>query len=307
LKTSDYLNKHLVIITGPTAVGKTAAGIALARHYKTEIISADSRQIYREMSIGTAVPMQEELKTIKHHFIQTKSIFDYYNASMFEYEVLDLLRELFLKYDIVFMVGGSTLYIDAVCHGIDELPAIDHDIRNEVTQRYKTEGIGYLQETLKSLDPKYYALVDLKNPSRLMKAVEISIMTGRPYSSFLTAQRKSRPFNIIKTGINCEREILYNQINQRVDSMFSKGLESEALNLAYARENNAMKTVGYREIFDYFDGKLSLIEAIEQIKINTRRYAKRQITWFQRDKEMFWFQPGQMEEMIRYIDQKIMG
>ncbi len=297
--------KYLVILTGPTAIGKTAVGIELANYFKTEIISADSRQMYKEMSIGTAVPSVDELKAAKHHLVQTKSVFDYYNASMFEFEVLDILQPLFAKYDIVLMVGGSTLYIDAVCYGIDDLPTVDPNVRNEVIARYQTEGIEYLRRELKLLDPAYYETVDLKNPSRLMKAIEISVMTGKPYSSFLTAQRKERDFSIIKVGLNCDREILYNRINQRVDAMIASGLEQEVRALAYARETTALKTVGYREIFDYFDGKLTLDEAIAQIKMNTRRYAKRQITWFQRDKEMPWFQPNQLSDVIEYISSRI--
>lgn len=293
--------KHLVIVTGPTAIGKTAVGIELAKYFKTEIISADSRQMYKEMSIGTAVPSVDELKAVKHHLIQTKSVFDYYNASLFEFEVLDLLNKLFEKNDIVLMVGGSTLYIDAVCYGIDDLPTVDPHVRNEIIARYQTEGIEYLRRELKLLDPDYYETVDLKNPSRLMKAIEISVMTGKPYSSFLTAQRKERDFNIIKIGLNCDRELLYNRINQRVDAMIAAGLEQEVLDLTYARETTALKTVGYREVFDYFDGKITRDEAIAQIKMNTRRYAKRQITWFQRDKEMPWFQLNQVSDVIEYI------
>jgi tRNA dimethylallyltransferase len=261
--------------------------------------------MYKEMSIGTAVPSADELNAAKHHLIQTKSVFDYYNASMFEFEVLDILRELFVKYDIVLMVGGSTLYIDAVCYGIDDLPTVDPNVRNEVIARYQTEGIEYLRRELKLLDTAYYETVDLKNPSRLMKAIEISVMTGKPYSSFLTAQRKERDFSIIKVGLNCDREILYNRINQRVDAMIASGLEQEVRALAYARETTALKTVGYREIFDYLDGKLTLAEAIAQIKMNTRRYAKRQITWFQRNKEMPWFQPNQVSDVIEYISSRI--
>jgi tRNA dimethylallyltransferase len=301
----DKSQKYLVIVTGPTAIGKTAVGIDLAKHFGTEIISADSRQMYKEMRIGTAVPSDEELKATKHHFVQTKSIFDYYNASMFEFEVLDLLSTLFEKCNMVVMVGGSTLYIDAVCYGIDDLPTVDPVVRNEVIARYHTEGIEYLQNELKLHDPAYFEKVDLNNPNRLMKAIEISIMTGKPYSSFLTAQRKQRDFNIIKVGLNCEREQLFNRINQRVDIMMAYGLEQEARSLVYARETNALKTVGYREIFEYMDGKLTLNEAVAQIKQNTRRYAKRQITWFQRDKEMPWFQPNEVADVIQYIEQRI--
>jgi tRNA dimethylallyltransferase len=294
--------KKLIIVTGPTAIGKTAAGIVLAQHFGCEIISADSRQLYKEMNIGTAVPSAEELAAVKHYFIQTKSVFDYYNASMFEFEVLDLLNDLFKNTDTVLMVGGSTLYVDAVCYGIDDLPTVDLEIRKQVTERYQLEGIEYLRHQLKIMDPLHYEKVDLKNPNRMMKAIEISIMTGKPYSSFLTSNQKKRDFKIVKLGLNCEREILFSRINNRVDKMIEAGLMEEVKNLEYARETNALKTVGYREIFDYFDQKTTLDEAIESIKVNTRRYAKRQITWFSRDKEMLWFQPDETQKMIDYIE-----
>jgi tRNA dimethylallyltransferase len=299
-------DKNLVIVVGPTAIGKTSLGIELAKHFETEIISADSRQMFREMSIGTAVPSINELASVKHHFVQNKSVSDYYNASMFELEVMDLLAELFKKYHTVFMVGGSTLYIDAVCYGIDDLPAIDHEVRQNITEKYKAEGIEYLRRELKMLDPEHYKKVDLRNPYRMMKAIEISVMTGKPYTSFLTACKKERDFNMVKIGLNCEREILFQRINNRVDEMIAKGLIDEVKGLDYARNANALKTVGYREIFDYLDGKLTIGEAIEQIKVNTRRYAKRQITWFSRDKEMPWFHPESVDEITRYIQSKLM-
>jgi tRNA dimethylallyltransferase len=298
-------NKNLVIIVGPTAVGKTALGINLAQYFNTEIISADSRQMYREMSVGTAVPSTEELNAAKHHFIHQISVFDYYNASMFEFAVMDLLEELFKEQNIVLMVGGSTLYIDAVCYGIDDLPTIDQEVRQMVTDKYKEGGIEYLRRELKILDPEHYKKVDLRNPNRMMKAIEISVMTGKPYTSFLTSQKKNREFNIIKLGLNFERELLFQRINQRVDEMIAAGLVEEVRELAYARETNALKTVGYREIFDFIDGKVSLEEAVEQIKVNTRRYAKRQITWFSRDKEMPWFKPGQIDEIIQYVQSRM--
>lgn len=258
--------------------------------------------MFREMVIGTAVPGVNELAEVKHHFIQNKSIFDYYNASMFEFEVLNLLTDLYKEKNSVIMVGGSTLYIDAVCYGIDDLPAIDPKIREQVTLSYKQNGIEYLRRQLKLLDPGHYEIVDLKNPNRIMKAIEISLMTGKPYSTFLTKTKKKRDFRIIKIGLNCKRDVLFNRINKRVDAMISSGLVDEVKNLASARETNALKTVGYREIFEYLDGKFTLEEAIEQIKTNTRRYAKRQITWFSRDKEMPWFEPEEKEKIIRYIE-----
>jgi tRNA dimethylallyltransferase len=298
-------NKYLVLIVGPTAVGKTALGVSLAKHFKAEVISADSRQMFREMSIGTAVPTYNELCGIKHYFIQNKSVCEYYNASMFEVDVLELLDTIYKKANSVLMVGGSTLYIDAVCYGIDDLPTIDPKVREQVTSYYKLNGIEYLRRQLKLLDPKHYEVVDLKNPNRMMKAIEISLMTGKPYSTFLTATKKERNFKIIKIGLNCERSILFNRINSRVDFMISKGLVDEVKSLEFARETNALRTVGYREIFDYLDGKITLEEAIEQIKVNTRRYAKRQITWFSRDKNMPWFEPNQITDIIRYIEREM--
>jgi tRNA dimethylallyltransferase len=293
--------KHLIALVGPTAVGKTALGIELSRYFKTEIISADSRQIFRELHIGTASPSAEELNLAKHHFIKNKSVGDYYNASMFESEVLDLLENLFKQYNIVLLVGGSTLYIDALCRGIDDLPAVDLKLREQITEQYKAEGIEFLRNQLKLLDPEHYNRVDLRNPNRMMKAIEVSLMTGKPYSTFLTSPQKERDFNIVKLGINRERQELFDRINKRVDQMIADGLVEEVKSLEPYRHTNALKTVGYREIFDYLDGKISLEQAVDQIKTNTRRYAKRQITWFSREKELRWFHPDQRDEIIDYI------
>jgi len=297
--------KHLVVLVGPTAVGKTALGIELARHFRTEIISADSRQMYRELHIGTASPTDEELKQAKHHFIKNKSVTDYYNASMFEVEVLELLETLFKSLDVVLMVGGSTLYIDSLINGIDDLPTVDNKLREQLIEQYKAEGIEFLRNQLKLLDPEHYRKVDLKNPNRMMKAIEVSLMTGQPYSSLLTSTQKERDFNIIKIGINRERPELFDRINQRVDQMISEGLMDEVKGLEHFRNTNALKTVGYREIFDYLDGKASLELAIEQIKTNTRRYAKRQITWFARDKEMPWFHPNDLDSILSHIKSRL--
>jgi len=297
--------KHLVVLVGPTAVGKTALGIELARHFRTEIISADSRQMYRELHIGTASPTDEELKQAKHHFIKNKSVTDYYNASMFEVEVLELLETLFKSLDVVLMVGGSTLYIDSLINGIDDLPTVDNKLREQLIEQYKAEGIEFLRNQLKLLDPEHYRKVDLKNPNRMMKAIEVSLMTGQPYSSLLTSTQKERDFNIIKIGINRERPELFDRINQRVDQMISEGLVDEVKGLEQFRNTNALKTVGYREIFDYLDGKVSLELAIEQIKTNTRRYAKRQITWFARDKEMPWFHPNDLDAILSHIKSRL--
>jgi tRNA dimethylallyltransferase len=298
-------NKHLIVLVGPTAVGKTLLGIDLARYYKTEIVSADSRQMYQELHIGTASPTDEELALANHHFVKNKSVVDYYNASMFEVEVLGLLDDMFRRLDVVLLVGGSTLYIDALCSGIDDLPTVDLKLREEITERYKAQGIEYLQSQLKILDPEHYGKVDLKNPNRMMKAIEVSLMTGKPYSAFLTSPKKEREFNIIKLGINRERQELFDRINKRVDQMIAEGLIDEVKSLAEFRNTNALKTVGYREIFEYLDGKVSLELAIEQIKTNTRRYAKRQITWFSRDKEMPWFHPEQRQEILNFINSRL--
>jgi len=301
------MSPTLIVVVGPTAVGKTALGIKLAKHYGTEIISADSRQMIKEMHIGTAAPSLEELAQVKHHFIKSISVTDYYNASKFENEVHELLQELFQKYSHspILMVGGSTLYVDAVCYGIDDLPTVDPDLRKQLMQQYHNEGIDSLRSQLKILDPEHYLKVDLRNPNRMLKAIEVSLMTGKPYSSLLTATRKQRDFNIIKIGVNLDRQELFKRINQRVDHMILDGLVDEVKGLLNARDSNALKTVGYREIFNYLDGNGTLEEAVEQIKTNTRRYAKRQITWFSRDKSMPWFQPDQTKQIIDYINAKL--
>lgn len=296
------MNKTLVVLGGPTASGKTGAGISLAKHYRSEIISADSRQIYRETSIGTAVPSPEELAAVPHHFIHVKSLDDYYNASMFEFEVLDLLEELFKKHDIVFMVGGTGLYINAVCFGIDALPTIDPSIRGELARLFKTDGLGALREELQRTDPDTYARVDLNNHYRILKALEVTRQTGKPYSSFLTHRRKERTFAITRLALDMEREVLYERINRRVDGMIEKGLVDEVRRLERFRDKNAMKTVGYREIFRYLDSQVTLEEAIDLVKRNTRKYARKQLTWFRKDNLYPWFHPDQVEEMIAFID-----
>jgi len=292
----------LIVITGPTASGKTDVAIELATHFHTEIISSDSRQIYKELQVGTAVPAFEQLNKIKHHFIQNQSIHDYYNAYMFEVEVLGLLEKLFQKHPVVIMAGGSGMYIDAVCNGIDDLPTIDSQLRKDLMEKYQNEGIEYLRKQLKILDPVYYSNADLKNHKRMLKAIEVCLMTGRPYSSLLTGQKKERPFNIIKVGLNTDREILYDRINKRVDEMMNNGLLDEARSLVSCRHLNSLNTVGYKELFEHFENKISLEEAVELIKRNTRRYAKRQLTWFQRDKEIKWFEPFQIDEILSYVD-----
>ena len=297
--------KSLIILLGPTGVGKTDLSIEIANIYHTEIISCDSRQIYKEMRIGTAVPDQNVLESIPHHFIQSHSIHEYYNASKFEQEVLEKLDLLFTTNDVILMTGGSMLYIDALCKGIDDLPIVDDELRNSLINRFQTEGIEPLKEELSHLDPDYYKEVDLKNPKRILHALEICLMTGHPYSSLRTNPLKVRNFNTIKIGLNCERKFLYDKINQRVEQMFNDGLEKEALELYPFRTLNALNTVGYRELFDYFEDRVTLAEAKEKIKANSRKYARKQLTWFRHDPEIKWFTPGMKEEIIHFIDQEL--
>jgi len=296
--------KTLIILLGPTGVGKTDLSIELARYYHTEIISCDSRQIYKEMSIGTAVPDPQILASIPHHFIRSHSIHDYYNASKFEIEVLERLELLFQKKEVVLMTGGSMMYIDAVCKGIDDLPEVDEELRRSLMDRLESEGIESLRNELRFHDPVYYSEVDLRNPKRILHALEICLMTGCPYSTFRTNQQKERPFKIIKLGLNLDREVLYNRINQRVEKMFNEGLEQEARNLYPFRHLNSLNTVGYRELFDCFDGKMTLTEAKEKIKANSRKYARKQLTWFRRDPEITWFTPEMKDEIIAFANQQ---
>ena len=291
----------LIVITGPTAVGKTALTIELAQHYGLPIINADSRQIYRELRIGTASPTEQQLKQVKHYFVGSKSIDDYYNASMYEQEVLELLSKEHSTFHII--SGGSMMYIDAVSNGIDDIPTIREDIREQMKQRYQTEGLDALCEDLKHLDPEHYAIVDRQNYRRVIHALEICYQTGRTYTSFRTQQKKVRPFRIIKIGLNLDRNELYDRINRRVDQMMVDGLLDEAKGLLSKSHVNALNTVGYKELFAYFDGHWSLDEAVERIKGNTRRYARKQLTWFKRDVEMKWFHPDHQEEILKYIAQ----
>jgi tRNA dimethylallyltransferase len=299
------MNSTLVIITGPTATGKTAFSITAASYFNTEIISADSRQMYREMVIGTAVPALHQTEMIRHHFLHSLSIHDYYNASMFEEEVLSLLEVLFKSHNVVIMTGGSMLYIDAVCKGIDDLPAVDKTIRNSLSEKYEKEGIESLRFELKIRDPEYYREVDLHNPKRLLHALEISVQTGRPYSEFRRKTIKKRPFSIIKIGLNMPRDLLYERINRRVDEMVAAGLEEEARNLYPYQSINALNTVGYKEWFSCFNGDISRSTAIEQIKSNTRRYARKQLTWFKKDMEITWFDANETTSIIPFIENKI--
>lgn len=299
------MHKYLIVLTGPTGIGKTGVGITIAHHFKTEIVSSDSRQIFKELAIGTAVPEKKELEAVKHHFIQTHSINEDYNASKYEYEALAVINNLFGNRNLVLMVGGSMLYIDAVCKGIDIMPDADPEIRKSLKEKFEAEGLESLRFQLKKLDPDYYQPVDLKNPNRIIHALEISIMTGKPYSSFRSNPKKPRPFSIIKIGLNCEREQLHQRINLRVDGMISAGLEEEARRYYPMKHLNSLNTVGYRELFSYFDGEITRDRAIELIKRNSRRYARKQLTWFRGDNEMNWFDPSQTKDIISFIENKI--
>lgn len=293
----------LVIIGGPTGIGKTATAIILAQQLDTEIISSDSRQVYKELSIGTAVPSDEELAAVKHHFIHHKSIDERFNASTYEFEVLDLLKALFKNRNVVVMVGGSGLYIDAVCNGIDDLPSIPSSVRRALKETYDLGGLENLQLLVQNIDPEYYASVDKNNYKRLLKALEVYEVTKKPYSTFLKRKPKERFFDTLKINLDIDREILYNRINSRVDKMIDAGLVKEAKSVYNKRNLTPLKTVGYRELFEYFDGTISLEEAITQIKNHTRAYARKQLTWFRRYKEAHWFSPGQTDKMLHLIKQ----
>lgn len=291
----------LIVITGPTAVGKTELCIDIAKRFGIPIINADSRQIYRELRIGTATPTEEQLQAVKHFFVGSISIDDYYNASMYEQEVLQLLDEQFKHSPIQLLTGGSMMYIDAVCNGIDDIPTIREDIREEMKRRYEQEGLEALCEDLKRLDPEHYELVDRKNYRRVIHALEICYQTGKTYTSFRKQEKKQRPFQIVKIGLHRDREELYHRINQRVDQMMADGLLDEVKSLSDKRCNNALNTVGYKEMFTYLDGTWTLEEAVERMKGNTRRYARKQLTWFKRDEQMQLFHPHQKEDILNYI------
>lgn len=299
------MDKTLVLIAGPTAVGKTSCGIQIAEHFGTEILSADSRQIYRETCIGTAVPTQEELAGVKHHFIQTVSIREGYNASTYEQEALATLEGLFKKKDVVLMVGGSGLYIDAVCKGIDDLPSVDPELREHLLNRLETEGLETLTRELEKLDPVSFHRIDLKNHMRVLKALEISIQTGKPYSGFLKASSKKRPFHMIRIALDMERELLYDRINLRVDQMMKEGLLEEAREIQHLKGYTALKTVGYRELFEFLDGQITLDEAVDLIKRHTRKFARKQLTWFRKESQYKWFSPPDPVEIISWIEEQL--
>lgn len=296
---------NLIVLLGPTGVGKTAVAVDLAVHYGWEIISADSRQIYREMRTGTAVPDDEQLKKAKHHFIRTISIDRYYSSSLFERDVLELLPRLFAANNSVLMTGGSGLYIDAICNGTDDIPDVDPAVREKYLGLYNEEGINGLRLALRLLDPEHYARVDLRNSKRMIRALEISESTGRPYSSFLKKQKRDRDFRVIKLGLRRTRDDLYGRINARVDAMISAGLEEEARDLMPFRHLNALNCVGYREFFSFFDGVITRDKAVELIKRNSRRYAKRQMTWWARDTAINWFDADRIDEIYMFLDAEL--
>lgn len=297
--------KTLIVIVGPTAIGKTALAIEIAKQFSTEIISADSRQFFKEMEIGTAKPSAEELAAAPHHFINSHSVNTLFSTGDFEIQALKLMDELFKKHDLLVMVGGSGLYIDAVCKGLDDLPATDINIREQLNEQLATEGIEAIKDQLSRDDPEYYAKVDQSNPQRMIRGLEFFLSTGMKLSSFLTNSKKTRPFNIIKIGLNTDRAILYNRINLRVDLMMDAGLLDEVKALKDYRSYNALNTVGYSELFAYLDGEIDLEQAVDKIKQNTRRFAKRQLTWFRRDDHTTWFEPNRTDEVITFIKQAL--
>ena len=298
------MTKTLIVVTGPTAVGKTALCLNLAKHYGIPIINADSRQIYRELKIGTAAPTEKQLRQVRHYFVGTLSLSDYYSASIYEQEVMSLLPTLFQTSDYALLTGGSMMYIDAVCNGIDDIPTVDDETRETLKRRLAEEGLESLCEQLRVLDPEHYELVDRKNPRRVVHALEICLMTGQTYTSFRKNERKERPFRIVKIGLNRDRDTIYQRINERVDQMMHDGLLDEARSLYHLRHLNALNTVGYKEMFTYMDGTWTLEEAVERMKGNTRRYARKQLTWYKKDPQVVWFSPEDEALILNHIDKK---
>lgn len=301
------ITKTLIVILGPTAIGKTALAIDIAKHYDTEILSADSRQFYKEMEIGTAKPDSNELATVRHHFINSHSVTQLFSTGDFEIEALKVIGSIFENHNLAIMVGGSGLYINAVVNGLDEMPEIDLEIREKLNRQFENEGLEAIQNQLKQYDPEYFEKVDQHNPQRMIRGLEVFLSTGQKLSSMLLATKKQRPFNIIKIGLNTERAKLYEQINLRVDKMMENGLLEEVKSLTDFKKYNALNTVGYSEIFDYLEGKLTLENAVSSIKQNTRRFAKRQLTWFRRDEEINWFEPGKTKDVIKVINEKLIS
>lgn len=296
--------KNLIVITGPTGVGKTELCLRLADFFNVPIINADSRQIFAEIPIGTAAPTIKQQERTKHYFVGTHKLTDYYSASLYEQDVIQLLDKLFEDSDIAILTGGSMMYIDAVCNGIDDIPTIDENTRETMKRRLATEGLPALVEELKQLDPEHWNIVDRNNPRRVVHALEICHMTGKTYTSFRKNEKKKRPFNIIKIGLTLPREMLYNRINARVIDMINNGFVEEARKVYPLRGLNSLNTVGYKELFDYFDGNISLDDAIFKIQSNTRRYARKQLTWYKKDENMKWFEPNNVEEILKYIGTK---
>lgn len=299
------MDNNLVVLLGPTGVGKTELSLRIAERLDAPIISADSRQLFRDLPIGTAAPTKEQRERVAHYMVGTLSLDDYYSASQFEQDVMALLGELYRSRRTVVMTGGSMMYIDAVCNGIDEIPTISEEVRRAVVTRYEEEGLDVLLEELQRLDPDFYEKVDRRNPKRVIHAVEICRMTGQPYSSLRTETKKERPFDIVKIGLTRPREELYGRINSRVDAMMRDGLEAEARRLYPYRHLNALNTVGYKEMFAYFDGTYDLPTAVEKIKRNTRVYARKQMTWFRRDDTIVWFTPDDRLKLFAYVEKRL--
>lgn len=298
--------KTLIVLLGPTGVGKTDLSLSIAEKYHTDVISSDSRQIYEELKIGTAAPTKEQLQRANHYFIGTLHLTDYYSAAQFEADTLALLEKRFQEKDVELMTGGSMMYIDAVCKGIDDIPTVDKETRDEMMKHYEEAGLEQLCRELKLLDPEYYDIVDKKNYKRVIHALEICYMTGKPYTSFRTSANRQRPFRILKIGLNRNREELYERINKRVDIMMEEGLVEEAHNVYPLRQMNSLNTVGYKELFQYFDGNWTLDFAVEKIKQDSRNYARKQMTWFKRDPEIRWFHPEENNTILDYIDNQLL-
>lgn len=296
---------NLIVITGPTGVGKTELCLTLAEHYRCSIINADSRQLFAEIPIGTAAPTAQQMQRVRHYFVGTHHVGDYYSASEYEQEALKKIEDLGKTQEVAILSGGSMMYIDAVCNGIDNIPNVDDDTRNNLKQRLEEEGLDALVEELHQIDPEYWEIVDRKNPRRILHALEICYITGGTYTSLRTGEKQQRPFNIIKVGLNRPREELYERINQRVLDMIEQGLEVEARSVYHLRHHNSLNTVGFKEMFAYFDGEIPFEEAVRQIQSNTRRYARKQLTWYKRDTDMTWFSPADTQEIIKYIDSKV--
>ena len=294
--------RQLIVVVGPTASGKTDLSIALARHYNAPIISTDSRQVYKGLAIGTAYPTEEQLQAVEHHFIAELELTEDFNCGQYEQQALERLDTLFETHDTVVAVGGSGLYVRALCEGMDNLPQADAALRDSLKERLQTEGVEALAEQLKELDPEYYNIVDRQNPARVIRALEVCLSSGCKYSELRSGERKERDFQIVKVGVTMPRELLYDRVNRRVDMMIAAGLEAEARAVLPYRHCNSLRTVGYSEMFDYFDGVTTLEQAVELIKRNTRHYAKRQLTWFRRDAEVQWFNPSDREQIVKYID-----